>query len=166
MGSYHQDTHVPPHITLYNQVSGPSLFHFLPMLVGLYVTHVGRKDVRELNSVLGQLDSQGIGTLAAIGPGQVAFITPFGSHGVWVPAAAYNPTLPPFQVSLIRAAELYVAPLFRSARERLTKRKWNHVLADTPEEVAQLRKFMAVQDGLCREMNITREEWLSLVRQT
>mmetsp|Transcript_104343 Transcript_104343/g.294194 ORF Transcript_104343/g.294194 Transcript_104343/m.294194 type:complete len:499 (+) Transcript_104343:126-1622(+) len=164
--SYHQDTHVPPHITLYNQVSGPSLFHFLPMLVGLYVTHVGRKDVRELNSVLGQLDSQGIGTLAAIGPGQVAFITPFGSHGVWVPAAAYNPTLPPFQVSLIRAAELYVAPLFRSARERLTKRKWNHVLADTPEEVAQLRKFMAVQDGLCREMNITREEWLSLVRQT
>eukprot|EP00971_Amphidinium_carterae_P007488 148597-Amphidinium_carterae.1 len=32
--SYHQDVHVPPHMTIYNQVSGVSLFHFLPVLVG------------------------------------------------------------------------------------------------------------------------------------
>ena len=32
--AYHQDTHVPPHFTLYNQCSGRSLFHFLPVLVG------------------------------------------------------------------------------------------------------------------------------------
>ena len=41
--SYHQDTHVPPHFTLYNQVSGVSLFHFLPPLLGIFVTHVGRR---------------------------------------------------------------------------------------------------------------------------
>ena len=52
MTSYHQDTHVPPHITFYNQVSGVSLFHFLPTLVGLYVTQVGRRDVAEVREVL------------------------------------------------------------------------------------------------------------------
>ena len=34
MFSDHQDTHVPPHLTLYSQMSGSSVFHFLPVLVG------------------------------------------------------------------------------------------------------------------------------------
>merc|ERR1719356_196078 len=68
--SYHQDTHVPPHFTLYNQVSGVSLFHFLPLLVGLYVTHVGRKDPERLKEVLAELDRRSIGSIATIGPGQ------------------------------------------------------------------------------------------------
>jgi hypothetical protein len=40
--SYHQDTHVLPHFTLYNQCSGRSVFHFLPVLVGLFMTYTGR----------------------------------------------------------------------------------------------------------------------------
>lgn len=34
-GSYHQDTHVFPHFTIYNQCSGQSVFHFLPILLGM-----------------------------------------------------------------------------------------------------------------------------------
>merc|ERR1712228_949769 len=86
--SYHQDTHVPPHFTIYNQVSGVSLFHFLPLLIGLYVTYVGRKNVRMLLDVLKRLDAAGIGSQATLVPGQVALIYPCGSHGVWVPSVA------------------------------------------------------------------------------
>lgn len=63
--SYHQDTHVPPQITLYNQASGQSVFHFLPLLVGLYVSFKGRNNVLVLAQLLKQLDERGIGTVGS-----------------------------------------------------------------------------------------------------
>eukprot|EP00413_Alexandrium_margalefii_P046351 CAMPEP_0204587708 /NCGR_PEP_ID=MMETSP0661-20131031/48205_1 /ASSEMBLY_ACC=CAM_ASM_000606 /TAXON_ID=109239 /ORGANISM="Alexandrium margalefi, Strain AMGDE01CS-322" /LENGTH=412 /DNA_ID=CAMNT_0051597453 /DNA_START=3 /DNA_END=1241 /DNA_ORIENTATION=- len=164
--TYHQDTHVPPHITIYNQVSGFSLFHFLPLLVGLYVTHVGRRDASKLEAVLRELDDLGVGSLCTLGPGQVALITPVGSHGVWVPAPSHNPSLPPFAVSAIRAAELFLDPLLREARKRLARRHWNILLREPPEGVAELHSFFSAQAALCREMELSRQDWLSLVRRT
>mmetsp|Transcript_4301 Transcript_4301/g.7533 ORF Transcript_4301/g.7533 Transcript_4301/m.7533 type:complete len:489 (+) Transcript_4301:34-1500(+) len=157
--SYHQDTHVPPHYTIYNQVSGTSLFHFLPLLVGLYVTHVGRRDVEKLASVLGRLDELGIGSLAAIGPGQMAFIMPFGSHGVWVPSPAYNPTLSSHAgVSLIRAAEVFLKP-FKEETPNLTGATWNKVLEMTSEEVAEFHKFLAFQRSISKQLQLSSQDW-------
>jgi hypothetical protein len=39
---HHQDVHIPPHFTVYNQVCGLSTFHFLPLLLGLFAAHVGK----------------------------------------------------------------------------------------------------------------------------
>ena len=63
--SYHQDTHVPPQITLYNQTSGQSVFHFLPMLVGLYVSLKGKDNVNVLAQYLKILDDRHIGSVGA-----------------------------------------------------------------------------------------------------
>ena len=41
------------------QVSGVSIFHFLPALLGIFVTHVGRHDVVALKEVEGSLGSLG-----------------------------------------------------------------------------------------------------------
>lgn len=165
--SYHQDTHVPPHFTMYNQVSGVSLFHFLPLLVGLYVTFVGRaKEAADLQALLAELDMAGIGSLATLGPGQIALIHPFGSHGVWVPAEVMNPTMPPFQVSLIRAAELFVAPVLKLCKERMLRERWNHVMKPTEEDANQLKEFSAIQLRVCKELSLTKQDWLCFVKQT
>lgn len=117
---HHQDVHVPPHFTLYNQVSGVSSFHFLPLLVGLFVAHVGRaQGPQELAKLLAELEARKIGHVSTIGPQQMMLILPGGAHGVFVPSVASNPTLQPFEVSLIRAAELYVWPLYLSHERRL-----------------------------------------------
>ena len=113
---HHQDTHIVPHFTLYSQTSGASVFHFLPALLGLYVANRGAKDPAELKRLLSRLDDMGIGSIGAIGPGQLALIMPSGSHGVFVPPVDPYPGLnsricAPFDVSLIRAAELYLSPL-------------------------------------------------------
>merc|ERR1711871_1150731 len=68
---HHQDTHIVPHFTLYSQTSGASLFHFLPALLGLYVANRGAKDPAELKRLLSRLDDMGIGSIGAIGPGQL-----------------------------------------------------------------------------------------------
>ena len=52
------------------QVSGVSIFHFLPALLGIFVTLVGRHDVVALKEVVsGALGSIGVslGSLATIG---------------------------------------------------------------------------------------------------
>lgn len=164
--SYHQDVHVPPHFTLYNQVSGVSLFHFLPLLVGLFVTHVGRQDVHKLFSVLHELDALGIGSIGYIGPGQVALILPFGSHGVWVPSVAHNPCLPKFEISLIRAAELFVQPLLKACTDQLSHEDWNKFLVLNEEDDSKVQDFITSQEALCRQMGLSKQDWLSLVQQT
>ncbi|CAJ1367198.1 unnamed protein product [Effrenium voratum] len=127
--SYHQDTHVPPHFTLYNQVSGVSIFHFMPVLVGLYLTHVGQRNVFELKRALERLDELRVGSLAVLGPGQVALIAPTGSHGVWVPCPHYTPAMAGRgSVSVIRAAELFLRPIFQALSERLMKDDWPDVM--------------------------------------
>ena len=117
---HHQDVHVPPHFTLYNQVSGVSSFHFLPLLVGLFVGHVGReRGPEKLASLLVELEARKIGHVSTIGPHQMMLILPAGAHGVFVPSVAANPTLQPFEISVIRAAELYLWPLYLSHERQL-----------------------------------------------
>jgi len=106
---YHQDTHQMPHLTLYNQVSGVSTFHFLPVLAGLFASHVGKqRGMKDLAELLSRFDERGIGSVASLSPGQMAMILPFASHGVYVPSPSLNPDMPAFEVSMIRAAELYL----------------------------------------------------------
>jgi len=112
---YHQDIHVPPHFTFYNQMSGYSIFHFLPKLVGQYLTWLGgRKGVspNKVKDALEELDRRGIGSMAVIGPGEFLMILPFGSHGVWVPHVGDNTWCNPFEVSAIRAAEMFLRPIY------------------------------------------------------
>lgn len=136
-----------PHITLYNQVSGVSVFHFLPLLVGLFVTHVGRqRGAAELQAVLTELDSRGIGSMTSLMPGQMALIRPHGAHGVWVPSASLNPSMLAFEVSVIRAAELYVTEVGFDCSRRLENEslklsnasleaRFGHVRVHRPEAV-------------------------------
>ena len=114
---------MPPHLTLYNQTSGASAFHFLPLLVGLYATRLGRNQgPHALASLLATLQQRRVGQTATIGPGQLLLILPAGAHGVFVPRVPAGgshavgahagggdaPGIAPFELSLIRAAEIYV----------------------------------------------------------
>ena len=173
---YHQDIHVPPHFTLYNQLSGVSTFHFLPLLVGLYATHVGRTAGPEaLRHLLTTLAERGIGEVATIGPKHLLLILPSGAHGVFVPRVASetpgmpppaNASLPRFDFSVIRAAELFVTPVQRLLEGRLMSDAWWQMLAlsaeEAAEEAARESEFAGRQEALCRAMGLQREEWLYL----
>ena len=85
---YHQDVHITPHFTLYSQTSGASVFHFLPILIGLFVAYKvpsGNEYPTHVEEILQALDEQQVGHVAVVGPGQMALIMPSGSHGVFVP---------------------------------------------------------------------------------
>merc|ERR1711924_190952 len=119
-----------------------------------------------MGDLLGELDKKGIGSIATIGPGQVVWLMPFYSHGVWVPSPALNPSLPSFEVSVIRAAEIFVQPICEMQRQHLRSRSWNTALANTAEDMRQLRNFGSFQRLLCRDMGLLKEEWLWLCRAT
>ena len=115
---YHQDVHISPHFTMYSQTSGCSVFHFLPVLIGLYIgTNVpnGNTYSKNVADMLRELDDLKIGNVATVAPGQVVLIMPSGSHGVFVPLVerkgGINSHLgvEPFDVSLIRAAEIIIS---------------------------------------------------------
>lgn len=176
---HHQDTHITPHFTLYSQTSGCSVFHFLPVLVGLYVAHqgesIGNSRPHEIKKIMQHLDEMKIGSVATVGPGQMALIMPSGSHGVFVPLVESHQErgsqdrkgqnaelgIQPFDISLIRAAELVVAPLREDLSRMLSAEdgRWKTPLPMTTEEKEMLRKFEAIQTTLCRDEKMTREEW-------
>jgi hypothetical protein len=152
---HHQDTHIVPHFTLYSQTSGASVFHFLPVLVGLYVAYRGAKDPTELKQLLLRLDDMGMGSIGALGPGQLALIMPSGSHGVFVPPVDPYPGLnsrvcAPFDVSLIRAAEFVLCPLRDElfSLGQLASHRWNSILGIDEEEERLIRRFMERQQRM------------------
>ena len=108
MTSYHQDQHRGPHYTLYSQISGCSCFHFLPLLVGEYISEKGLEDPNTVIPNLKKLEdmNKNIGTVHTLQPGEVMLIMPHGCHGVFVPDPALNPGIKTFTVSAIRAVEL------------------------------------------------------------
>ena len=149
------------------QTCGASTFHFLPLLVGLYATHVGRqRGPAALAALLDELGARGIGEDATIGPQQMLLILPFGAHGVFVPRPRDNPSLPPFEVSLIRAAEIYISPVYDLYERRLRDDGWSTPLPLTEEEWARdaalLAQFSAAQERVCAELGVTRQDWFYL----
>ena len=181
---YHQDVHVPPHLTLYNQTSGASAFHFLPLLVGLYATRLGRNQgPHALASLLATLQQRRVGQTATIGPGQLLLILPAGAHGVFVPRVPAGgshavgahagggdaPGIAPFELSLIRAAEIYVWPLYALHERRCATAGWAAPFALTAEEreaeATQSRAFEARQQAVCAELGLGRDEWFTLARR-
>jgi len=167
---YHQDVHVPPHFTLYNQTSGASAFHFLPLLLGEYATLVGRRDgPSRLKELLQRLDREGVGEVATLGPKQMLLILPGGAHGVYVPRPALQlpppaRPLPPFRLSVIRAAELFVAPVCDLyERLLLSAADWATPLGlserEAQAEAATLDAFAAVQQRACAELGLSRSDW-------
>ena len=170
---YHQDVHVPPHFTLYNQVDGVSTFHFLPLLAGLFATHVGRRSADELAVLLQALRERGVGELATLGPKQMLLIYPSGAHGVFVPRTTLsaNAPLPKFDFSVIRAAEIFAWPTHEHYDAALMSEgegdaAWCSFLpmsdAEREEEERRSRRFEEHQAALIDEMRITREDWLLL----
>jgi len=128
--AHHQDTHVPPHYTIYNQISGYSCFHNLPLLVGLFVGHVAEHGTAlESAELLTELNRRGYGSITTVGPGDMLLVLPNGSHGVWVPTVwhtddakySINGHLKEFEVSAVRAAECYVQPLLNDMRTSFKK---------------------------------------------
>ncbi|GHP07849.1 hypothetical protein PPROV_000659100 [Pycnococcus provasolii] len=170
---YHQDVHVPPHFTLYNQVDGVSTFHFLPLLVGLFATHVGRRSADELAVLLRTLRERGVGEVATLGPKQMLLIFPSGAHGVFVPRTTppANAPLPRFDFSVIRAAEIFAWPTHEHYEAALMAEgegdaAWCSFLpmsdAERAEEERRSRRFEEHQAALIDEMRLTREDWLLL----
>ena len=188
---YHQDTHITPHFTLYSQTSGCSVFHFLPVLIGLYITHVGefignnKQGVKQVQDILKKLDAMKIGNVTTIRPGEMALIMPSGSHGVFVPLVESSAKdgsnssnssdssiggtggrnagigVQPFDISVIRAAELVVAPLREDLSRMLSSDdgRWSSPLQTTVGEKEMLKKYEKIQNDLCKNEKMTREEW-------
>lgn len=170
--AHHQDVHIQPHLTLYNQTSGASTFHFLPLLVGLFVTHVGRtKGPHALAAVLATLEREGVGETATLGPGQMLLLLPAGAHGVFVPRPSANPTLSPFELSVIRAAEVLIWPVYSLYERRyLSAAAWSEppfalTEAERHAEAAQSRAFEERQESVCAELGLARDEWFTLARR-
>ena len=63
MTKYHQDTHDKPHFVLYNQTSGISVFHFVPVLIGLYLK--SQSNPATVHDMLTKLDEAGIGFIGS-----------------------------------------------------------------------------------------------------
>ena len=86
-------------------------------------------------------------------------------------AAATNAAFPPFDLSVIRACELYLWGLHGTYERQLMglEDEWCTFIAPTAEEqaeeAAQLRRFTLRQERVIGEMRISREEWLHLAMQ-
>ena len=178
MTPHHQDSHVPPQITIYHQLSGTSVFHFLPVLVGMYVTHLGRRthrnSVAEAQRVLYQLDQRGIGTVTTLTTGSVAMIFPFGSHGVFVPPMSKSSvsTKSTTSLSTIRAAEFFVQPLLSEIQQRFLnnnsnkKNHWCKNLMPLSQHDRECSKaFETAQNALLDTLNLSKQEWLFYARR-
>lgn len=125
--AYHQDQHTFPHLVLYNQTSGVSTFHFLPLLIGLFVTFNGRKDPERIHNMLTTLDKEGFGSKIDLKEGQVLCIMPCGAHGVWVPSWKNNKHVNKFTVSAIRAAEIFVKDLKKHFVSKLRHKEYDYL---------------------------------------
>lgn len=124
---HHQDIHVSPHCTVYNQLSGASYFHFLPLMLGLYITYLGSTFGADIVAhTLRELDKRGIGKKTLVEAGDLVFITAFGSHGVFVPDIDLNPTHD-FMVSSIRACEVYLRQSENFYAQELSKKPWYEI---------------------------------------
>ncbi len=167
---YHQDVHVEPHFTCYNQVSGVSTFHFLPLLAGLYANYVGRvKGPDSLQALMDEFGQRKIGQCCTIGPKEMLLILPFGSHGVFVPSTRTNQFLPSFETSVIRAAEILINPVMESIHESFKNPKWYDVLQWTDEELSEqsdlLLTFKQEQQQVCKNMGLDTKKWLWLTQR-
>ena len=154
MTPHHQDSHVPPQITIYHQLSGISNFHFLPVLLGLYVNHVGKQDPIIAQQVLQQLDSRKIGSVATLKPGSVAMIFPFGSHGVFCP-------YPHRQLSTIRAAEFFVQQI----RKDMPPQKCQNFMPLSQKDREWTIAFRQAQVDLMTRLEMDRQGWLFFARR-
>jgi len=129
---HHQDIHVSPHCTIYNQMSGYSMFHFLPLLIGLYVGYVGQTfGAQAVTSMLRQIDGTckakkngSYGQKVIAGPGDLVFITGFSNHGVFVPPFAENSQYQRDMFSAVRACELYLTGSRRAFKRAQTGKRW------------------------------------------
>ena len=124
------------------------------------------------------MERRGVGETATIGPGQLLLILPAGVHGVFVPRVPAGggdagggdaPGIAPFELSLIRAAEIYVWPLYALHERQCATADWAAPFALTAEEreaeAAQSRAFEARQQAVCTELGLGRAEWFALARR-
>jgi len=108
--SYHVDDHSEnPLMSVYQQMSGYSVFHFLPVLIGKYLQYASKhKSVGFMAKQLRELDSLRIGSLMVLHPGETALILPTGSHAVYVPDPSLIPEVKLFSASVVCAADFNV----------------------------------------------------------
>jgi len=106
--SHHLDTHVAPHITLYQHLSGSSVFYFLPILYGTFASFIAHHEDLTLESKIDFLiefyrilDNRNVGTISEIKPGELLVVTPYTSH--LVQSSSEEPTI-------VRAVELFLVP--------------------------------------------------------
>lgn len=113
--SYHVDDHAEnPLMSVYQQLSGYSVFHFLPVLIGKYLQYVSKhKSVDFMAKQLRELDSLRIGSLMVLHPGETALILPTGSHAVYVPDPSLIPEVKLFSTSIVRAADFNVLSVIK-----------------------------------------------------
>jgi len=93
---------------------------------------------------------------------------PFGSHGVYVPPRRLNPHIAPFEVSLVRAAELFIDDVMKEVETSFEKAgdQWNKLYPSSETELQWMDAFKAAQYRFCEAHNITNStDWLFLAKQ-
>ena len=92
-----------------------------------------------------------------------------GDAGGVLESGRCTPGIAPFELSLIRAAEIYVWPLYALHERQCATADWAAPFALTAEEreaeAAQSRAFEARQQAVCTELGLGRDEWFALARR-
>ena len=78
-----------------------------------------------------------------------------------MPAGGGDAGIAPFELSLIRAAEIYVWPLYALHERQCATADWAAPFALTAEE----REAEARQQAVCTELGLGRDEWFALARR-
>ena len=92
-----------------------------------------------------------------------------GDAGGVLESGRCTPGIAPFELSLIRAAEIYVWPLYALHERQCATADWAAPFALTAEAreaaAAQSRAFAARQQAVCTELGLGRDEWFALARR-
>mmetsp|Transcript_16295 Transcript_16295/g.18450 ORF Transcript_16295/g.18450 Transcript_16295/m.18450 type:complete len:471 (-) Transcript_16295:94-1506(-) len=108
-----------PLISLYHQVSGYSVFHFVPVLVGFYLQYLTTNGTLEqLRQALVDIDRLKIGSVMTLDAGESAVVLPTGAFAIYVPPKDLNPEFRVDSVSITLAADMAIL-----SREELEQTK-------------------------------------------
>jgi len=110
-------------VVIYNQISGFSMIHEIPPLIGIYLQGCRRKPVEEIVKILEELKAKNIGKTTVLYPGDFLICSPFHYRAIWTPHEKFHPELIK-DVSLLRGCYVNIESLTEKYVNDLRDEDW------------------------------------------